>query len=61
MVSTEGENIAAARGQIPEVTAAWGIGGQPLTTEAVKDSQPDERRVRPVRGLALPGLVVAHQ
>jgi 4-oxalocrotonate tautomerase len=39
MVSIEGENMrGVSRVRIPEVTSGeWGIGGQPLTTEAVKD------------------------
>ncbi|HYS84703.1 MAG TPA: tautomerase family protein [Bradyrhizobium sp.] len=36
IVSIEGENIRSVK--ISEVTSGeWGIGGQPLTTEAVKD------------------------
>jgi 4-oxalocrotonate tautomerase len=39
MVSIEGENMRGVSWvRIPEVTSGeWGIGGQPLTTEAVKD------------------------
>ncbi len=36
IVSIEGENMRSVK--ISEVTSGeWGIGGQPLTTEAVKD------------------------
>jgi 4-oxalocrotonate tautomerase len=39
MVSIEGENMRGVSWvRIPEVTSGeWGIGGQPLTTEAAKD------------------------
>ena len=39
MVSIEGENMRGVSWvKISEVTSGeWGIGGQPLTTEAVKD------------------------
>jgi 4-oxalocrotonate tautomerase len=39
MVSIEGENMRGVSWvRIPEVTSGeWGIGGQRLTTEAVKD------------------------
>ena len=39
IVSIEGENMRGVTWvKIPEVASGeWGIGGQPLTTEAVKD------------------------
>jgi 4-oxalocrotonate tautomerase len=39
MVSIEGENMRGVSWvRIPEVTSGeWGIGGQPLTTKAVRD------------------------
>ncbi len=45
MVSIEGENMRGVTWvKISEVTSGeWGIGGQPLTTEPSRISQPNER------------------
>ena len=47
MVSIEGENMRGVTWvKISEVTSGeWGIGGQPLTTEAVRILLPGERRL----------------
>ena len=58
MVSIERENMRGVTWvKISEVTSGeWGIGDQPLTTEAVKDSRSRSKGgVRPLRGLASPG------